>query len=250
MDVVENGAGGRRGRPARYDAVLMDVEMPEMDGLEATRRIIAAHGEDRPQIVAMTANAFAADREACFAAGMDDYLASRSECQSLRPCWARSSRAEGRRAMPAPRSRRRRAGAQPGRARAAARGDRRGRVRRRADGGLRRGAPALLDQAPATARLTQVRLAAHRLKSSAETFGAGALAELAARSSGRARGPDRSGAGGTGAAEFERVRAASHREAGGARTLAEHPRPSSSSTTMALNRRCSGAASSATATAS
>jgi len=58
-----------------YDVVLMDVQMPEMDGLEATRRIVARwpNGE-RPRIVAMTANAMQGDRETCIAAGMDDYV--------------------------------------------------------------------------------------------------------------------------------------------------------------------------------
>ena len=58
-----------------YDVVLMDVQMPEMDGLEASRRICAKlqRGE-RPRIVAMTANAMQGDREMCMDAGMDDYL--------------------------------------------------------------------------------------------------------------------------------------------------------------------------------
>jgi CheY-like chemotaxis protein len=58
-----------------YDVVLMDVQMPEMDGLEASRRITAQWPADaRPRIVAMTANAMAGDREMCLAAGMDDYI--------------------------------------------------------------------------------------------------------------------------------------------------------------------------------
>jgi CheY-like chemotaxis protein len=56
-----------------YDVVLMDVQMPEMDGLEASRRIVAK-GPQRPRIVAMTANAMAGDREMCITAGMDDYI--------------------------------------------------------------------------------------------------------------------------------------------------------------------------------
>jgi signal transduction histidine kinase/DNA-binding response OmpR family regulator len=58
-----------------YDLVLMDVQMPEMDGLEATRRIVARRSAaERPRIVAMTANAMQGDREACIDAGMDDYV--------------------------------------------------------------------------------------------------------------------------------------------------------------------------------
>jgi PAS domain S-box-containing protein len=59
-----------------YDVVLMDVQMPELDGLEASRRIGERWpAETRPRIIAMTANALPEDREACFAAGMQDYVA-------------------------------------------------------------------------------------------------------------------------------------------------------------------------------
>jgi PAS domain S-box-containing protein len=59
-----------------YDAVLMDVQMPELDGLDASRRICERWPpEVRPRIIAMTANAMVEDREACLAAGMDDYVA-------------------------------------------------------------------------------------------------------------------------------------------------------------------------------
>jgi CheY-like chemotaxis protein len=58
-----------------YDVVLMDVQMPEMDGLEATRALMRRMSPARrPRIVAMTANAMEGDREMCMAAGMDDYV--------------------------------------------------------------------------------------------------------------------------------------------------------------------------------
>jgi len=65
---------------APYDVVFMDVQMPVMDGLQATRAIREAQASDRwpqpvkPRIIAMTANARASDREACLSAGMDDYI--------------------------------------------------------------------------------------------------------------------------------------------------------------------------------
>jgi CheY-like chemotaxis protein len=58
-----------------YDVVLMDLNMPELDGLSAVRAIREQMGERRPRIIALTANALPGDREACLAAGMDDFLA-------------------------------------------------------------------------------------------------------------------------------------------------------------------------------
>ena len=57
-----------------YDAILMDVQMPEMDGLEATRAIRNLKTVTQPHIIAMTANAMEGDREMCIRAGMNDYV--------------------------------------------------------------------------------------------------------------------------------------------------------------------------------
>ncbi|MEZ4302961.1 MAG: response regulator, partial [Polyangiaceae bacterium] len=75
-DVVANGAEAALAVHQRtYDVVLMDVRMPEVDGIEATKRIRAELPADQqPRIVALTANAMAEDRSACEAAGMDDFL--------------------------------------------------------------------------------------------------------------------------------------------------------------------------------
>jgi signal transduction histidine kinase/CheY-like chemotaxis protein len=77
VDTAENGAQALElVRQHSYDLILMDMQMPEMDGLEATRRIRDIPGGDDLLIIAMTANAFAEDRERCLAAGMD-YFATK-----------------------------------------------------------------------------------------------------------------------------------------------------------------------------
>src|SRR5204862_8044668 len=76
-DVAPNGLEALEAlERQRYDVVLMDVQMPELDGLDASRRIHERWPQEaRPRIIAMTANALPEDREACFAAGMEDYVA-------------------------------------------------------------------------------------------------------------------------------------------------------------------------------
>jgi PAS domain S-box-containing protein len=74
-----------------YDVVLMDVQMPELDGLEATRHICERWPSGtRPRIIAMTANAMLEDRDACFKAGMDDYVAKPIRPEELAAALARS----------------------------------------------------------------------------------------------------------------------------------------------------------------
>jgi len=80
-----------------YDVILMDVQMPEMDGIEAARQITGRwQAAERPRIVAMTANAMQGDREMCLAAGMDDYVTKPIRVDALVDALSRiPTRAEG-----------------------------------------------------------------------------------------------------------------------------------------------------------
>ena len=62
-------------RQAHYDIVLMDMQMPELDGLDATRKLRAMPDLQHLVVIALTANAFDDDRERCLAAGMNDFIA-------------------------------------------------------------------------------------------------------------------------------------------------------------------------------
>ena len=96
VDVAANGlevlAALRR---QSYDVVLMDVQMPEMDGLTATRQICTEWAkEKRPRIIAMTANAMQGDRENCLAAGMDDYISKPVRLEALTTALSKCSLTE------------------------------------------------------------------------------------------------------------------------------------------------------------
>ncbi|MEJ2210174.1 MAG: response regulator, partial [Anaerolineae bacterium] len=96
-DVAANGLEAVKAlRRQVYDVVLMDVQMPEMDGLEATRRLrreLAARRQ--PRVIAMTANAMQGDREMCLAAGMDDYVAKPIRLEELVEALGKSRRLAG-----------------------------------------------------------------------------------------------------------------------------------------------------------
>ncbi len=93
VDVAGNGLEALEALERQpYDVVLMDVEMPEMDGLEATRRIHRQWGTARPHIIAVTANALQGERELCLQAGMDDYITKPIRLEELTAALGRTSR--------------------------------------------------------------------------------------------------------------------------------------------------------------
>ena len=85
-DVAVNGRDVlNRLEEKSYDVILMDIQMPEMDGLEATRSIRSSlPGAMQPKIIAMTAYTLQGDREQCLAAGMDEYISKPVKMEELR----------------------------------------------------------------------------------------------------------------------------------------------------------------------
>jgi CheY-like chemotaxis protein len=76
VDLAENGREAvAKARAVNYAVILMDMQMPELDGLDATRQIRQLPERETTPILAMTANAFAENKDQCFAAGMDDFIA-------------------------------------------------------------------------------------------------------------------------------------------------------------------------------
>jgi CheY-like chemotaxis protein len=75
VDVADDGLQAvKKAQRNTYDLILMDMQMPEMDGPEATRQIRNIPGRETLPILAMTANAFNEDRERCLQSGMNDFL--------------------------------------------------------------------------------------------------------------------------------------------------------------------------------
>ena len=101
VDIARNGAeAAERARQRPYEIIFMDVMMPDVDGLEATRRIRAMRPAKRPYIVALTAGVMPTDRERCVAAGMDDFVPKPVQLEEIRSAIDRAHRAARLRSQP------------------------------------------------------------------------------------------------------------------------------------------------------
>jgi CheY-like chemotaxis protein/HPt (histidine-containing phosphotransfer) domain-containing protein len=176
-DVAANGLEALEALERQpYDVVLMDVEMPQMDGLEATRRIRErAPAANGPHVIAVTANALHGERERCLEAGMDDYITKPLRLAELAAALGRSDRADSDGLTP---------GVDVGVVRklASSLGDEGGAAVRALVDAFRSNAPELLSsirRGVADGDQEAVRVAAHTLKSNAAMFGASELTQLA-----------------------------------------------------------------------
>jgi len=195
VELANDGADalGRTARK-RYDCILMDCQMPVMDGLEATRRMrIAEAGERRPRtpVIALTANAMAGERERCLQAGMDDFLAKPFTMNALLAVVARNTMppTEAGPAAPTPLA----TGFDP------AALDELARLDRETPGFLARvvgrflaGSPALIEQMASASpeTIADAERAAHTLRSTSARFGAFALSGFAGEAEAAARTGD------------------------------------------------------------
>jgi len=227
---AEIAANGRLGLSAfvtrKFDVVLMDCHMPEMDGYQATQAIReweTVEQRIRTRIVALTANALEGDRERCLAAGMDDYVSKPFNLEQLRRALAPASRGHQPPAgpSPGPRAERVSAGGAPAaldpraldQIRALQKpGD--STLVNRIVGVYLESSPALIERLRVGLRdgdAVAVREAAHALKSSSASLGAATLAALAQQLEAKGRSGDLSRAASIGVqllSEYQRVVAA------------------------------------------
>jgi signal transduction histidine kinase/DNA-binding response OmpR family regulator len=184
----------------RFDAILMDCQMPVLDGFEATQRIrsleAARAGARRVPIIALTANAIEGDRERCHEAGMDDYVGKPFRLAELSAALTRATgrdRAAPRRAAPPQAAAPARAPVftpEPLESLRALKSDGWAELVERVLGIYLERAPALVEELRAAARerdATRLNRAAHSLKSASANVGAAGLAEMAAQLEAEAR---------------------------------------------------------------